>query len=136
MLYVNSYVPVGDRVLLVDSDTGTSASVFPWEVINLVKNGTSVYLKKATDAGVKYLSIVRFASALFSSRGFETNIMQFNGSLLMLVSCVNTSHLSGHAMSFLGSFIYYNWSTNIFAVPLDEYRNIVSLINFSLGGKS
>ena len=129
MFCIDSYVDGGKCVKLVHVTTGVCEHVFIETAFDLYRRGFKlVFRSNETESG--YIDIFDFASKLFRAKGFSANVMDFNNSVLILVS-VNEYKDFGQ-MNFLSMFNSTMWSADTYAVALGDYRNFHMLVDIGL----
>lgn len=130
MFCVEKYTENFKQVVVRNVESGICSVVFPDTIVNMVTSGENVCFK-LRDAHNK-VSLVKyreFAQRVFASKGFETNPMVFGDTFLILV---RPRKVTNKTLEFLSSFVYSNWNVNVFAVPVEEYRNILKITDIAL----
>lgn len=129
MIYIDSYVEGTGLISITNSENGHSEAVFPETLFDMFRCGYELVFKQRNEED-KYLSFYNFITRVFTLKGFEVNLLNFNSTPLLLVS-VN-QYKDFNKLDFLKTFNYSLWCPYTYAVSLGDYANFLRLFDLAL----
>lgn len=126
---VKKYVEDDTQVLIKDLMNCVERIVLPDTVVELVNSDNMVCFDMSNSGQSCYMKYRDFAQWVFLSKGFNVQPILFGGSYMLLVS-PNTD--TKEVIDFLESFTYKIWNVGVYAICVEDYRNVLRILNIAL----
>lgn len=130
MICIDGYSSNGDLIVLRDVETGDSEGVLPATLHRMFSNGARLVFKSKAGSSKPFEGIFEFASNLFESKGFSASMLDFNNTVLLLVSV--SQYKDFGQTRFLSNFTYSPWSTDMYSIALGEFSNLMRVVDLGI----
>ena len=130
MFCIDGYTKKGDFIILRDVKTGSSTEVLPEVLYNMFCNNVKFVFKTNKDGRSEFETLFSFASNLFKAKGFSADMLNFNNSVLLLVSPSQYKDFGQSA--FLSNFNFAVWSHDMYSVALGDFSNLMRVVDLGI----